>query len=437
MILIKNGILVDPAAEGGQCGEGMFHRDILIQEGRIQRIAPSIAPEENPDAQVIDAAGLKVGPGLVDVHVHFRDPGFTHKEDIQSGALAAAAGGYTSVVMMANTRPAVDNEETLAYVLGEAAKTQIRVYTCATVTEGLKGQKLVDMERLHSLGVVGFTDDGIPLMDEMLVRRAMKKAADLNVPLSFHEEDPAYIQNNGINAGPVAEHFGIGGSDRMAEISLISRDVELALESGAIYDCQHISTKEGVELIRSAKKRAVEQKKGRIHAEATPHHFSLTQEAVLEHGSLAKMNPPLRTEEDRRAIVQALADGTIDLIATDHAPHSPEEKARELTEAPSGIIGLETAFSLAITNLVRPGHLTLKTLFNRMSMAPAGLYHLHGGRIAEGMPADLVLFDEDKKVVYDRFLSKSQNSPFRGKELQGSIEMTICGGRVVYDRNGK
>ncbi len=432
MLLIKNAVIVDPATEGGECGDGMFKRDILIEDGMIRRISPRIEETETVNAEVINAEGLKAGPGLVDVHVHFRDPGFTYKEDIHTGAAAAAAGGYTSVVMMANTAPAIDNPETLSYVLEKAAETDIHVYACATITEGLKGQKLVDMEGLFERGAVGFTDDGIPLMDEQLVKEAMLRASALNVPLSFHEEDPAYIVNNGIHAGSASEYFGIGGSDRMAEISLIRRDSELALLTGAIYDCQHISTKEGVELIRQAKRRAVTAKKGRIHAEATPHHFSLTQNALIEHGTLAKMNPPLRTEEDRMAVIQGLADGTIDLIATDHAPHSSEEKARALTEAPSGIIGLETAFSLAVTHLVREGHLSLKTLFDRMSMAPAGLYHLPGGRIAEGTVADLVLFDDTKEVVYESFCSKSENSPFTGQKLFGSVEMTICSGRVVY-----
>ncbi|MCR4691640.1 MAG: dihydroorotase [Lachnospiraceae bacterium] len=445
MILIKNGILVDPASDRAEHGDGMYRSDILIKDGRILRIAPDISEAQagsygegsrDEELTVLDIEGLKVGPGLVDVHVHFRDPGFTYKEDIETGSAAAAAGGYTSVVLMANTKPVVDNPETLSYVLEKAKKAPIRVYTCASITEGLQGKKLVDMEGLMKLGAVGFTDDGIPLLSEELVREAMQKAAGLHAVLSFHEEDPAYIENNGINAGEVAQHFGIGGSDAMAEISLIGRDAALALETDAIYDCQHISTREGVDLIRSAKKKALETGRGRIHAEATPHHFSLTQEAVLAHGSLAKMNPPLRREEDRMAIIQGLADGTIDLIATDHAPHSAEEKAKPLTEAPSGIIGLETAFSLAITNLVRPGHLSLKTLFDRMSMSPAAMYSLPCGRIAEGAAADLVIFDETKEVSYREFASKSQNSPFIGEKLFGSVEYTICGGQIVYKKKG-
>ncbi|MBR4760190.1 MAG: dihydroorotase [Lachnospiraceae bacterium] len=433
-LLIKNGIIVDPSSDRNENGEGMYRSDILIADGKIIKIASAITETEDAamGAQVIDAKGLKIGPGLVDVHVHFRDPGFTYKEDIQTGAKAAAAGGFTSVVMMANTKPVVDNHETLSEVLEKAKQTDIHVYACGAITMGFGGTELVDMPILKALGAVGFTDDGIPILDETMVRQAMETAADLNVPLSFHEEDPAYIENNGINKGKASEHFGIGGSDRMAEISLIRRDAALALETGAIYDCQHISTKEGVQLIREAKQTAQKTGKGRIHAEATPHHFSLTEDAAIQYGTLAKMNPPLREEEDRKAIIEGLRDGTIDLIATDHAPHSKEEKEKPITEAPSGIIGLETAFSLAVTNLVRPGHLSLKTLFDRMSWSPAAMYHLPCGRIAEGMAADLVLFDEAAKVKYDTFCSKSSNSPFTGQELYGKVCMTICGGRVVY-----
>ncbi|MBO4338204.1 MAG: dihydroorotase [Lachnospiraceae bacterium] len=434
-MLIKNAVIVDPATDApGENGEGMYKADILIEDGRIKRIASFIGPEEDKEGKITDASGLKAGPGLVDVHVHFRDPGLTHKEDIHTGALAAAAGGYTSVVMMANTKPCVDNAKTLSLVLEKAAREDIRIFACACISKGMAGAELTDMEALADIGAAGFTDDGIPLMDEKLVKEAMERSAALNLPVSFHEEDPAYIENNGINRGAASEYFGVGGSDRMAEISLIKRDSGLALLTDAIYDCQHISTKEGVELIRSAKKRAALEGKGRIHAEAAPHHFSLTQEALIRHGSFAKMNPPLRTEEDRMAVIRGLADGTIDIIATDHAPHSSEEKAADITKAPSGIIGLETAFSLAVTNLVRPGYLSLKTLFDRMSMAPAALYHLPCGRIAEGLMADIVLFDDTKQVTYNSFRSKSENSPFKGETLFGSIEMTICGGKIVYER---
>ncbi len=427
MKLILGGTIIDPE-QGTMC-----QKDLLIDGGKIQKIEDHIDPKEYADAQIIDAAGKKIGPGLVDVHVHFRDPGFTYKEDIETGAAAAAAGGFTAVVLMANTKPSVDNIETLSYVMEKGEKTAIRVHTCASITESLKGETMTDMDALKAAGAVGFTDDGIPILSEELVRRAMEKAADLDVPLSFHEEDPAYIENNGVNRGKASEHFDIGGSDRMAEISLVERDLEIALATGASFNVQHISAKESVELVRRAKEKAAQLGRNNIHAEATPHHFTLTEEAVIKHGTLAKMNPPLRQEEDRMAVIEGLRDGTIDLIATDHAPHSAEEKSRPITEAPSGIIGLETAFALAINNLVRPGYLSLPQLFDRMSLAPSRMYHLPYGRIEEGAVADLIIFDEEKQVTFDKFISRSSNSPFLGQTFYGRIDMTICKGEIAYE----
>lgn len=311
MLLIKNGYMIDP--KSGM--EGNY--DILSEDGRITKIEECIdAPE---GCEVIDAEGLTVGPGLVDVHVHFRDPGFTSKEDIITGANAAKAGGFTTVVMMANTRPTIDSVDTLAYCLEKGAATGIHVTSCANVTCGMMGEILTNMEKLVRAGAVGFTDDGIPLRNPEIVKEAMIRTRDLGVPISFHEEDPDYIENNGINHGKASEYYHIGGSDRMAEIVMVERDLGLALETGASIEIQHISTKEAVELVRKAKAKAA---LGNIHAEATPHHFSLTEEAAIRYGSYAKMNPPLREEADRMAIIEGLADGTIDIIATDHAPHT-------------------------------------------------------------------------------------------------------------------
>ena len=260
----------------------------------------------------------------------------------------------------------------------------------------------------------------------------MEAAAAEGVPISFHEENPAFIQNNGINAGKASAHFGIGGSDRQAEIDMVERDVRLAEETGACVVIQHISTKEAVELVRQAR-----QKGADVHAEATPHHFTLTEEAAIQYGTLAKMNPPLREETDRQAIIEGLADGTIDMIATDHAPHSAEEKAKPVTEAPSGIIGLETSLALGISELVDTGRLPLMQLIDRMSLAPARLYGLDAGYLAEGGPADLVLFNPAEEWTPERFYSRSQNSPFVGKTLKGKIHATICRGRVVYPFAGR
>ena len=403
------------------------------------------AKGDSETCKVIDGTGLCAAPGFVDVHVHFRDPGFTYKEDVGSGASAAAFGGFTSVVCMANTSPVADSAEVIDDVINRGAVTGIHVYQAGSVTKGLKGKELTDFDELMEHGAPGFTDDGIPILDEAILRQAMEKSAVLNVPLSFHEENPQYIDNNGINSDYAKRELGIGGSDRQAEISMIERDVALAKETGAIVNVQHISTAEGVDIIRKAVQDEAQAafKSGsqdacvsqrRIHAEACPHHFTLTQEALSEHGTLAKMNPPLRLESDRQAIIAGLQDGTIDIIATDHAPHAPEEKARELTKAPSGILGLQTAFALGVTQLVKPGYLTLMQLMEKMSLNPAGLYGFDAGRIYEGGPADITIFDPDEEWTFteDMIRSKSVNSPFVGWKLTGRVRYTICAGKVVY-----
>lgn len=420
MILIKDGRVIDPARGIDDV------LDVIIDGGKIKKIGKY---QRNDDYdRIIEARGLVVAPGLVDVHVHFRDPGQTYKEDIQTGAAAAAKGGYTTVVCMANTKPPVDNVETLEYILEEGKKTGIHVLQTANVSVGMKGQELTDMETLKAKGAVGFTDDGIPLMNSALVKKAMEEAARLDVPLSFHEEDPAFIENNGINRGAVSEKLGIGGSPAVAEDSLVARDCMLALHTGAVIDIQHISSANAVAMVKLAKELGA-----KVKAEVTPHHFSLDETAVLEKGTMAKMNPPLRTRADRYALIEGLKNGAIDIIATDHAPHSAEEKAKPLTEAPSGIIGLETALALGITNLVRKGHLTIMQLMEKMSLNPAKLYHLDCGTVEENGPADLVIFDENQKWTVEDFASKSANSPFIGASLYGRVKYTICGGSVVYE----
>ena len=415
--------MIDPASGT----DGL--RDILTDGSRILKIGESGSIEApDKDARVIEADGLTAAPGLVDTHVHFRDPGAEYKEDIFTGAKAAAAGGFTSVVLMANTTPHVDNEETLSYVIEKGKKTGIHVYTCANVTMDMAGDELTDMETLAKAGAVGFTDDGKPLLDAGLTRKAMQEAARLHMPISFHEENPAFIVNNGINAGAVSEKLGLSGSDRQAEIDMVRRDLSIGLETGADVVIQHISAKEAVELVRQARRKSL-----RIHAEATPHHFTLTEDAVLKYGTLAKMNPPLRTEEDREAIIEGLKDGTLDLIATDHAPHSAEEKQKEFAKAPSGIIGLETALSLGISRLTDTGRLTLSELLACMTVNPARLYHLDAGYLAEGGPADIVLFDAEEAWTPEHFCSKSQNSPFLNQTMKGKVRYTVCSGKIVYE----
>lgn len=421
MIWIRNAHVIDPADKTERTV------DICLSDGKIAAIGESLDFNVSKEDVVIDASGYLVAPGLIDVHVHFRDPGFTYKEDIQTGARAAAKGGFTTVVCMANTRPPVDNTETLEYVLREGKKTGINVLSVAAVSKGLKGLELTDMEELKAAGAAGFTDDGIPLLDTKLVKEAMEMAARLDLPLSFHEEDPAFIEDNGINHGKVSEQLGIFGSPALAEDSLVARDLMIALHTKATVDIQHISSAVSVKMVKFAKELGAD-----VYAEVTPHHFTLTEEAVLTHGTLAKMNPPLRTEADRQAILEGLKDGSIDIIATDHAPHSHEEKARDLTHAPSGIIGLETALALGVTKLVRAGHLTMMELMEKMSRNPARLYRLPFDGIKEGSAADLVIFDPNEEWTVGEYVSKSSNSPFTGESLFGKVKYTICNGRIVF-----
>lgn len=418
-MLIKNGFIIDPAS-----GKS-YTADIRIKDSLIEDIAENISAENGEET--LDAGGLTIAPGLIDTHVHFRDPGFTYKETLHTGALAAAKGGFTSVICMANTSPVVDNTEVLCDILTRAKSEPIRIRQAASVSHALKGEEMTDMAALKEAGACGFTDDGIPLKNAAFLYKAMETAKTLDVPVSLHEEDPAFIKNNGINHGSVSEQLGIFGSPSIAEESLVARDCMLALRSGAHTVIQHISSGRSVEMVRMFKALGAN-----LHAEATPHHFTLTDEAVLKYGTLAKMNPPLRQEEDRQEIIRGLADGTIDLIATDHAPHSKEEKERSITAAPSGIIGLETALALGITSLVRPGHLTLMQLLEKMTVNPADLYHLPAGRIEKGAAADLVLFAPEEHWIPEQCASMSSNSPFTGWDLYGKVKATICNGNIVY-----
>lgn len=419
---IENIRIIDPANTRDETG------DIYIVNGRIVSQPEYVLayPDAGEDT-VIDGRGLIAGPGLVDVHVHFRDPGQTHKEDLHTGSLAAAAGGVTTVVMMANTTPPLDSPKLVQDVLLRASKEDIHIYTCATVTKGMKGLRLNDFEALLNAGAVGFTDDGKPIEDAALLTEAFKEISKLNVPVSLHEEDPAYISENGVNSGTAAKLLGLTGSDPEAEISMIKRDLEIASATGVILDIQHISTAGGVDAVRRAK-----LTNPNIHAEATPHHFTLTDSAVQQYNTNAKMNPPLRGTDDREAIWEGLSDGTIDMIATDHAPHSPEEKSRDFVSAPSGIIGLETSFLLAYEILVKRDIIDMSRLFELMSLNPAKLYGLDAGTLSVGAPADIMIFSGDETTVYSSSRSKSSNSPFLGREFTGRIKYTIASGNIIY-----
>lgn len=415
-MIIKNIRIIDPVTKKDQVA------DILIKDGVIREIQKNIVRDEEV---IIDGRGKIAAPGLIDVHVHFREPGFTYKEDILTGSKAAVKGGFTTVVSMANTNPPIDNIERLKYINQLNAKSPIRVLQTAAVTKGLKGKEIVNMEELCEWAV-GFTDDGRAITDPAIVLKAMEEAKRLNMPLSLHEEDPQLIENPGINQGAISQKLGINGACHLAEDVMVARDCVLALKTGARVNIQHLSSGLSVDIIRWAKSMGAN-----ITAEVTPHHFSMTEDSVLNFNTNAKMNPPLRREEDRMKLIEGLKDGTIDIIATDHAPHSIEEKNQEITRAASGIIGLETALSVGITYLVANKHLTIMQLIEKMTLNPAKLYNLYTG-IKVGSKADIVIFDMNEKWTVDKFDSKSINSPFLGKELQGKVKYTIYNGRIVY-----
>ena len=419
MILIKNGRLIDPKTKRDEIVDILIDGDIIKKIGNIK---------EDNYTRVIDASGKIVAPGLIDIHVHFRDPGLLYKEDIFTGAKASAKGGFTTVVAMANTKPVIDNENILKEFLDKANKAEINIKTVATISKDLKGKEMVDMEKLLSIGAVGFSDDGIPIMDTAFLQKAMIKAKELDIPLSLHEEDPSLIGYPGINDGEISKKLGFKGAPSVSESSMIARDSMLALDTGAKVHMQHISAKESIEIIKFIKLLGA-----KVTAEVTPQHFSLTENAFLEKGTLAKLNPPLRTEEDRKKIIEGLKDGTIDIIVTDHAPHSDEEKNQDITKAPSGLTGVETSLAVGVKYLVKENQLTLMELLEKMTINPAKLYNLNLGYLEENAKADIVIFDENEEWIVKDFLSKSKNSPYIGETLIGKVKYTICNGKIVYE----
>lgn len=422
MLLIKNAHILDPYT-----GFDKTH-DILIDDsGIINNIADNIETPDN--CQVLDAMNRTISTGFVDTHVHFRDPGQTQKEDIHTGMDAAAAGGYTTVVCMANTLPVCDNLETLKYIQNKAneKKNSINVLQACAISTGLKGQEITNFDALLDAGAAGFTDDGIPLKSADFVCKAMEMAVKYNALLSFHEEAPEFVLSAGVNFGSkAAKKFGVQGAMPISEEVMIARDIALALHTGARVVFQHVSSARSVDFIRSGKKMGA-----KIYAEVTPHHISLTEDDVLEHGTLARMNPPLRKEHDRMALIEGLIDGTIDMIATDHAPHTFEEKSMVFANAPSGITGLETAFSVCNTALVQSGKMSKMKLLECMSKNPAEIYGLKNKAIQIGNKAELVMLDWNKEKIYTDYQSKSSNTPFTGKKLIGSVDAVIMGDKII------
>ncbi|MCL2588731.1 MAG: dihydroorotase [Oscillospiraceae bacterium] len=417
-MIIEQIRIIDPKTGRDEIG------DLYIDEGKL--VSSPVAG----DTMHIDGRGLVAFPGLLDMHVHLRDPGLTYKEDIQTGTEAAAAGGFTAVACMPNTKPVLDTPEQLAYVAARSQEAAARVLPVAAVTLGLAGETLTDFAALQAAGAVAFSDDGMPVDSAALLRAAMQNAKALGLPIISHCEDREMVQNHGANEGAVADQLGISGRPAVAEAIEVARDLLLAEDTGAHVHIAHVSTAKSVELIRRAKTDGVH-----VTAETCPQYFTLTEETLLTQGSLARVNPPLRTEIDREAIITGLLDGTIDCIVTDHAPHSAEEKAAPIETAPSGMIGLETALGLTLTALYHTGKLGLIDIARLMSTAPAEVLGLPYGSLQPGHAADITILDPNKTWTVDpaKFRSKARNMPFAGMELKGRVRTTICGGVVTYE----
>lgn len=420
-ILIKNGRIIDPV--NGTDGV----QDILIANGVIENMGQDL---ENPVAKVIDGKGLVVTPGFIDLHVHLRQPGFEYKETIKTGSKAAVAGGFTTVVCMPNTKPVLDNEEVLNEIYKFSGEADCRVYALPSITKGMEGKELTDFESLYKCGALGFTDDGGTVQNGRLIYEALLKAKELGVPIVEHCEDMNFMYDRSINQGEVSLELGCIGVPGIAEDLIVLRDLHLAEKTGSHIHIQHLSTKESVKLIREAKKRGV-----KVTCEVTPHHFTLTEQAVLKEGANAKMSPPLRTKEDLNEIIQGIKDGTIDVIATDHAPHTDEEKARGIVEGPNGIVGLETALGLALTELHGKHGIGLKRIFEMLCGNPASIFKIKGGSLTVGQAADITITDLNKGWVVEKekFFSKGKNMPYEGMVLKGKVVMTIVDGKIVYD----
>jgi dihydroorotase len=423
-ILIRGGRVLDPSRGADQVS------DVLLADGKVEALGRDLGQPD--DATIIEAAGMVVAPGLIDLHVHLREPGQEDVETVASGAMAAAAGGFSAVCAMPNTDPVTDNQAAVGFIVSQAQRAgRARVYPIGAVSLGQKGQQLAEFGELVGAGAVAVSDDGKPVVSSHLMRTALEYARTFGIPVADHCEDPTLSAGGAMHEGLVSTRLGLKGIPAAAEEIMVARDILLAeLTGGHVHLC-HMSTRGSVELIRRAKEQGL-----KVTAEACPHHFSLTHEACEGYDTNAKMNPPLREPEDREAIRQGLRDGTIDVIATDHAPHHYDAKEREFDDAPNGIIGLETALGLAITELVETGLLSLEQLIQRMSVSPAKIFNLPGGSLRQGAPADALVFDPRARWVVrpEEFFSKSRNTPFASRELRGRAIATIVRGQVVFQR---
>ena len=423
-ILIKGGRIIDPSQGIDQKG------NVLIENGKIKSFPKTTKKyEDDKKVKVIDAKGKVVSPGFVDIHVHLREPGFEHKENIKTGCESAAAGGFTTIVCMPNTNPVNDNASVTEYILLKARTEGIvNVFPIGAITKGQKGESLAQIGEMYEAGCVGVSDDGMPVMNSKVLRHAMEYVQAFDIPVISHAEDVNLSGPGVMNEGDVSTQLGLAGIPCASEDIIVSRDITVAELTGARLHICHVSTAGSVRLIREAKERGV-----KVTAEATPHHFILTDEAVRQYDTNAKMNPPLRSETDRLAVIEGLKDDTLDAIATDHAPHSEDEKKVEFDLAPFGIVGLETALALSL-KLVEEGALSLERVISKLTNVPSDILNLGKGTLKEGSPADVVIFDPEKEITVDKnkFHSKAKNSPFEGWKLKGSIEYTLVNGKVVY-----
>ncbi|MDQ3138188.1 MAG: dihydroorotase [Gemmatimonadota bacterium] len=425
-IFIRGGRVIDPSRGTDATG------DLLLRNGKIEAQGPGLGRPD--DAEIIEAAGRVVAPGLIDLHVHLREPGQEDVETVATGAMAAAAGGFSAVCAMPNTDPVTDNQAAVGFIVSQAQRAgKARVYPIGAISLGQQGQQLAEFGELVGAGAVAVSDDGKPVVSSHLMRTALEYARTFGIPVADHCEDPTLAAGGAMHEGLVSTRLGLKGVPAAAEEIMVARDILLAeLTGGHVHLC-HMSTRGSVELIRRAKDKGL-----RVTAEACPHHFTLTHEAAEGYNTNAKMNPPLREPEDREAIRQGLRDGTIDVICTDHAPHHYDAKEREFDDAPNGIIGLETALGLGLTELVHGGLLDLPTLVTRMSTMPAKIFRLPGGTLAPGSAGDVVIIDPDVQWTVDpmAFYSKSRNTPFGGRHLRGRADVTIVRGQVVFRRAG-
>lgn len=421
-IILKNGRVISPK-NNFDC-----ICDLKIEDGKITKIEKDI--NDNAD-KTIDCTNLIVAPGLIDMHVHFREPGFEYKEDINTGTKAALSGGFTSVAVMPNTNPVCDNEDTLNYINRKIKEADnCNVYPISAITKGLLGEELTDFEKLKSLGTIAFSDDGRPVEKSLTMREALKKAKECNSLIISHCEDMSLAKGGALNEGEIAEELNVKGISNLAEDIMIVREIALAEKEDGHMHVAHVSTQTGVSFIRDAKKRGI-----KITCETCPHYFSLTEKNVLEKGTNAKMNPPLRTSDDMEEIKKGLKDGTIDCIVTDHAPHSDEEKRREMDKAPNGIVGLETSLGVSITYLVKKGILTINELIEKMSVNPSEILKLEKGVLEVGADADITVIDENYKWTVDsnKFYSKGRNTPYDNEELYGKAKYVIIGGKIKVE----